>query len=93
MSAIPDFSSLPLEGGTAGHDRDDRRVPVEAATGWQGDVPEWVTPEGIVVGPHYTGHDLEPVEHLESLPGFPPYLRGPYPTMYVTRPWTVRRAP
>jgi len=49
------------------------------------------TPEGITLEPLYTAADLEGIEHLDSLPGLPPYLRGPYATMYAGRPWTVRQ--
>ena len=51
----------------------------------------WQTPEGIEVKPLYTAEDLENLSHLGSLPGMPPYLRGPYPTMYSMRPWTIRQ--
>ncbi|MBW7852060.1 MAG: methylmalonyl-CoA mutase [Rhodospirillales bacterium] len=51
----------------------------------------WNTPEGIAVKPLYTARDLEDLQHLESLPGFPPFLRGPRATMYAHRPWTVRQ--
>ncbi|HEY2890266.1 MAG TPA: methylmalonyl-CoA mutase [Dongiaceae bacterium] len=51
----------------------------------------WTTPEGIRVKPLYTAADLEGLEHLGSLPGFPPYLRGPRATMYAGRPWTIRQ--
>jgi len=49
------------------------------------------TPEGITVKPLYTAADLENREHLHSLPGFPPYVRGPMATMYAGRPWTIRQ--
>jgi methylmalonyl-CoA mutase len=49
------------------------------------------TPEGIEVKPLYTADDLEGLETLDSLPGFPPYLRGPRATMYAHRPWTIRQ--
>ena len=49
------------------------------------------TPEGIPVKPLYTAADLQGLEHLDSLPGFPPYLRGPRATMYANRPWTIRQ--
>jgi methylmalonyl-CoA mutase len=52
---------------------------------------DWVTPEGIVVKPLYTAADLENLETLGSLPGFPPFTRGPKATMYAGRPWTVRQ--
>jgi len=51
----------------------------------------WQTPEGIAVKPLYTAADLAALEGLDSLPGFPPYLRGPRATMYAQRPWTVRQ--
>jgi methylmalonyl-CoA mutase len=51
----------------------------------------WNTPEGIPVKPLYTAKDLEQLDHLDSLPGFPPYVRGPRATMYAGRPWTVRQ--
>jgi methylmalonyl-CoA mutase len=51
----------------------------------------WHTPERIDVAPLYTAADMAPLEHLDYLPGLPPYLRGPYATMYVMRPWTVRQ--
>ena len=52
---------------------------------------DWTTPEGIVVKPLYTAADLEGLETLGSLPGFPPFTRGPKATMYAGRPWTVRQ--
>ena len=52
---------------------------------------DWVTPEGIVVKPLYTEADLEGLETLGALPGFPPFTRGPKATMYAGRPWTVRQ--
>ncbi|HEX4569304.1 MAG TPA: methylmalonyl-CoA mutase family protein, partial [Dongiaceae bacterium] len=51
----------------------------------------WQTPEGITVKPLYTAADLEALQHLDSLPGFPPFLRGPRATMYAHRPWTIRQ--
>jgi methylmalonyl-CoA mutase len=51
----------------------------------------WQTPEGIDVPPLYSASDLDGVDHLDTVPGLPPYLRGPYSTMYVRRPWTVRQ--
>ena len=47
--------------------------------------------EGVETGPLYTAADLEQLEHLHTLPGFPPYVRGPRATMYAGRPWTVRQ--
>src|SRR5262245_42384487 len=52
---------------------------------------DWTTPEGIVVKPVYTAADLEKLETMGSLPGFPPFTRGPKATMYAGRPWTIRQ--
>ncbi len=51
----------------------------------------WDTPEGIHVKPLYTAEDLEGMEHLNTLPGIAPYVRGPMATMYTGRPWTIRQ--
>ncbi|MXW47455.1 MAG: methylmalonyl-CoA mutase [Gammaproteobacteria bacterium] len=51
----------------------------------------WQTPEGIDIKPVYSADDLAELEHLNTLPGFPPYLRGPRATMYAGRPWTLRQ--
>ena len=52
---------------------------------------DWMTPEGILVKPLYTAADLENLESVGSIPGFPPFTRGPKATMYAGRPWTVRQ--
>ncbi|WP_288430027.1 methylmalonyl-CoA mutase [uncultured Agrobacterium sp.] len=51
----------------------------------------WHTPEGIDVKPLYTAEDTRDIAHLDSLPGFKPFLRGPRATMYAGRPWTIRQ--
>jgi len=51
----------------------------------------WTTPEGIDVGALYTAADLDGIDFLDTYPGIAPYLRGPYPTMYVKHPWTIRQ--
>jgi methylmalonyl-CoA mutase len=51
----------------------------------------WETPEGIVVPPLYTSRDLDGLDTLGGYPGIAPFLRGPYPTMYVNQPWTIRQ--
>ena len=51
----------------------------------------WMTPEKIPVKPVYDESDLAGMEHLDYAAGIPPFLRGPYPGMYVTRPWTIRQ--
>jgi methylmalonyl-CoA mutase len=52
---------------------------------------DWMTAEGIPVKPVYTADDLEGMEHLNYAAGIPPFLRGPYSTMFVTKPWTIRQ--
>src|SRR5436853_5339468 len=56
-----------------------------------GSAEPWLTPEGIPVKPGYSEADLEGIDFLETWPGVAPYLRGPYPTMYVNQPWTIRQ--
>jgi methylmalonyl-CoA mutase len=51
----------------------------------------WKTPEGIEVKSQYAKKDIETLNHLDFVAGFPPFLRGPYSSMYVTRPWTIRQ--
>nr|WP_235921835.1 methylmalonyl-CoA mutase [Lentzea tibetensis] len=55
------------------------------------DLPVWHTPEGIDVKPFYTADDLAGLDFLATYPGVAPFLRGPYPTMYVNQPWTIRQ--
>src|SRR5512134_187594 len=55
------------------------------------DALAWETPEGIRIKPLYTAADLEKLEHLDTLPGAFPFLRGPRATMYANRPWTIRQ--
>ena len=51
----------------------------------------WITPEGLAVKPLYTKADVAGLEFADTLPGFAPYLRGPQPTMYAVKPWTIRQ--
>ncbi|MBX7092984.1 MAG: methylmalonyl-CoA mutase [Cyclobacteriaceae bacterium] len=51
----------------------------------------WTSPEGIEIKPSYSAEDTQPLTHLDFTAGLPPYLRGPYATMYTIRPWTVRQ--
>src|SRR5450759_5070399 len=60
----------------------------EKATGIRKD---WNTPEQIPVKPVYGQEDMEEMEHLNYAAGLPPFLRGPYSTMYVMSPWTIRQ--
>nr|WP_238993235.1 methylmalonyl-CoA mutase [Nocardioides caldifontis] len=67
----------------------DGEAPTTAAAPEPG-VP-WQSPEGIDVKPLYTAADLEGLDALDTYPGLSPFLRGPYPTMYTTQPWTIRQ--
>jgi methylmalonyl-CoA mutase len=62
-----------------------------AGSGQDAEDLAWSTPEGIRVKPLYTKRDLSGLEHPDTLPGFPPFVRGPHATMYVGRPWTLRQ--
>ncbi len=87
--SIPDFAGIELGTPTAAGGADEWRTAVKRAAG--GDDLLWETPEGIGVKPLYTGQDLEGLDFLGTYPGATPYLRGPYPTMYVNQPWTIRQ--
>jgi methylmalonyl-CoA mutase len=76
MSRIPDFSTVSF-------------APVAINASAAGE--SWLTPEGIPVKPVYGPDDIEGLGYIDSYPGIAPYLRGPYPTMYVTQPWTIRQ--
>ena len=95
---IPDFTGVPLDGeqSVPAATEEDWRAAWEQAAGkaaGDGDAAElvWETPEGIAVKPLYTGADLAGVDFLGTYPGIAPFLRGPYPTMYVNQPWTIRQ--
>src|SRR5881628_167952 len=77
MSRIPNFADIAFE-----------KI---APAGGGGNAESWLTPEGILVKPGYSEADLEGIDFLETWPGIAPYLRGPYPTMYVNQPWTIRQ--
>jgi methylmalonyl-CoA mutase len=98
--AIPSFADVPWREGKG------TTPPTAAATaariaeaasahGYSPDQLEWLTPEGIVVKPVYTGADRDAAVAagypLDSFPGESPFIRGPYPTMYVNQPWTIRQ--
>ncbi|MFE0106119.1 methylmalonyl-CoA mutase [Streptomyces sp. NPDC059009] len=89
---IPDFSDIELGpgGGPSGSDEQWRAAVKESAGKAEADLL-WETPEGIAVKPLYTGADVEGLDFLGTYPGVAPYLRGPYPTMYVNQPWTIRQ--
>ncbi len=77
MTRIPNFADIAF-------------APV-AAPAIGGNAEPWLTPEGIPVKPRYSEADLNGIDFLETWPGIAPFLRGPYPTMYVNQPWTIRQ--
>jgi methylmalonyl-CoA mutase len=79
MSRIPNFSAIPFVAPPLGD-----TAPEETAA-------RWATPEGIEVKPLYEREDIGGLDFLDTWPGAPPFLRGPYPTMYVNQPWTIRQ--
>ncbi|SBW18837.1 Methylmalonyl-CoA mutase large subunit [Candidatus Protofrankia californiensis] len=91
---IPDFSGVELVpatgGGPAAGEREWRDA-LRAATGKDADALTWETPEGIAVKRLYVPEDVAGLDFLDTYPGMAPFLRGPYPAMYVTQPWTVRQ--
>ncbi len=80
-SKFPDSSALPAW----------QQAASKSAPGGQLEALTWTTPEGIAVKPLYTAADTASLRHTDTLPGFPPFVRGPQPTMYAVRPWTIRQ--
>src|SRR6059058_4598731 len=91
MSAIPDFGDLELGRPSSAATADDWAKAFKEATGRSVAEATWETPEGIAVPPLFNPADLDGLDFLGTYPGIAPYLRGPYPTMYTTQPWTVRQ--
>ncbi len=77
MTQIPDFTTIPYAPA----------APVGVAPAGE----PWLTPEGISVKQSYSAADIAGLDFLDTWPGIAPFLRGPYPTMYVTQPWTIRQ--
>ena len=79
MTRIPSFADVKFEESNA-----TAVAAPDAAAAWQ-------TPESIAVKSVYGAGDIARLDFLDGFPGIAPYLRGPYPTMYVQRPWTIRQ--
>jgi len=77
MSQVPNFATVQFAD-----------TPVSAGNG---SAKPWVTPEAIPVKPGYSEADLAGLDFLDTYPGKPPFLRGPYPAMYAAQPWTIRQ--
>ncbi|ULE35899.1 methylmalonyl-CoA mutase [Mycobacterium sp. IDR2000157661] len=97
---IGSFAEIPLDGGTGIEppSADAVAAHIDAAAAAHGYRPEqltWSTPEGIDVKPVYVSADRDAAVAagypLDTFPGEPPFVRGPYPTMYVNQPWTIRQ--
>ena len=91
-SSNPDFTKIPLNmEPKRAMSYEEWKKKVEKETGKSFESLLHRTMEQIEVAPLYTKADYEGMNHLNYTAGMPPFLRGPYPTMYVTRPWTVRQ--
>ena len=91
---VPDFADVPLgDAPLADGERWWQAITEQAGADADTDAGGlvWATPEGIDVKPLYTGADLGGLDFLDTYPGLAPFLRGPYPTMYVNQPWTIRQ--
>lgn len=92
MNQIPNFSEIPLNADSSSpHNQSDWAKSAELSAGKPLSDMAWTTPESIDVKPAFGAEDLEGLDFLETLPGMVPFLRGPYPTMYASRPWTIRQ--
>ena len=89
MSTIPTFDTIDLGDGAPSGDAEQRWQDALAAS--PAAAEGWTTPEQIEVAPVYTDEDTADLDFLETVPGAAPFLRGPYPTMYVNQPWTIRQ--
>ncbi|MEO1719468.1 MAG: methylmalonyl-CoA mutase, partial [Pseudomonadota bacterium] len=79
MSSIPNFADIPWQ------PRGDQNAAETASS------RTWTTPEGIDIPDAYSADDIAGLSSVGTWPGIAPFVRGPYPTMYVTRPWTIRQ--
>jgi len=78
MNAFPDFAKLTLD-----------QQPAQAPAAAKGE--PWLTPEAIAIGSAYGPADIAGLDFVDGYPGIAPFVRGPYPTMYRTNPWTIRQ--
>ncbi|MBB6628893.1 methylmalonyl-CoA mutase [Nocardioides sp. KIGAM211] len=84
MTIPKSFAGLPLSGGATG-------ASAPSSTTGDTGAGAWTSPEGIDILPVYGPEHLAGLDALDTLPGLSPFLRGPYPTMYTTQPWTIRQ--
>ena len=99
-TGVGSFADIPLHGERSGDPATEAAVAehvsaAAAAHGYTPDQLDWITPEHIDVKPVYIAADRDAAVAagypLDSFPGAVPYIRGPYPTMYVNQPWTIRQ--
>ena len=94
MSRIPNFANIALETEPATNLADEfknwQTAALDLQTGADGAMTRQ-TPEGIDIKPLYTEQDRRGLPYLDSYPGLAPFTRGPYATMYVNKPWTIRQ--
>jgi methylmalonyl-CoA mutase len=89
---FPDYTTLPLDPAKlAGGNADEWTAAAKSEDRGPGALSDLTTLEQIPVSPVYSAADLKPLEHLGFTAGVPPFLRGPYASMYVLKPWTVRQ--
>ncbi|HCZ48455.1 MAG TPA: methylmalonyl-CoA mutase, partial [Gammaproteobacteria bacterium] len=81
--SYPKFPPVTLQHWQAAAEKSLRGKPLESLT--------WHTPDGVDVKPLYTAADLDGLAFADTLPGLEPFVRGPQPTMYAGRPWTIRQ--
>ncbi len=84
MTRIPDYTKIDLHAAHSGAGASSTATKSDNSS-------VWTTPEGIDVKPVYAGSDTSGLDFLDGYPGIAPFLRGPYPAMYVTQPWTIRQ--
>ena len=91
--AIPEFGSIPLISNQSNRkfEKDEWSFAFSKAAIGRDSEKIWNTPEGVPVQAIYGDQDTNDLDFLQTYPGFPPFLRGPYPTMYVNQPWTIRQ--
>ncbi len=91
MNPSPDFTSIPFNPNPGRATETEWQKGVQAHDKVDPETLRWKSLEGFDIEPLYTREMLGSAQHLNYLPGIPPYLRGPYATMYVMQPWTVRQ--
>ncbi|WP_306009034.1 methylmalonyl-CoA mutase [Bacillus sp. MMSF_3328] len=91
MANKPDFKSISLFGASQKEAEYEWKQEAGRLAGGEAGSLRFETNEHIGIKPLYTESDIKGLDHLDDKPGLPPYTRGPYATMYVNRPWTVRQ--